>query len=67
MRIDRNGQPPIVVGKRVTIGAAIMAISEAVQFYLPDHAPAIGQLTIPVIFIVQLILANRYGVTTHVD
>lgn len=53
----------IVVGKRVTVGAAIMGVSEAVQTFFPEYAPAIGQLTVPVIFLVQLIIANRYGIT----
>ena len=53
----------IVIGKRVTVGAAIMGVSEAVQTFFPEYAPAIGQLTVPVIFLVQLFIANRYGIT----
>ena len=54
----------IVVGKRITVGAAILAFSEGLQFYFPDHAPAIGQFAIPVIFMVQLFIANKFGVTS---
>ena len=54
----------IVIGKRVTIGAAILGISESVQFFYPEYAPAIGSLTVPIIFLVQVIIANYFGITT---
>lgn len=63
MKIERKGEPPIIIGKRITVGAAILAVSEALQFFYPEQAPAIGQLAIPVIFIVQTILVNRFGIT----
>ena len=53
----------VVVGKRVSVGAAIYAVSEALQIFFPEHASAIGQLAIPVVAVVQVILVNRYGVT----
>jgi len=53
----------VVIGKRVTLGAAIGGLSEALQSFFPEYAPAIGSLTVPTIFIVQLIVANRYGIT----
>ena len=53
----------IVIGKRVGLGAAVMGVSEAIQTFYPEHAAAIGQLTVPVIFILQVFVANRYGVT----
>ena len=53
----------IVIGKRITVGAAILGLSEAVQTFFPEYAPAIGQLTVPVIFVVQLIIVNKLGVT----
>lgn len=64
MKIQREGSAPIIIGKRVTIGAAILAVSEALQFWLPEHAPAIGQLAIPVIFLVQTFVVNKFGVTS---
>ena len=54
----------VVIGKRITVGAAIMGVSEALQTFYPEYAPAIGQLTVPFIFVVQLILVNKFGVTT---
>ena len=48
----------IVIGKRITVGAAIMGVSEAVQTFFPEYAAAIGQLTVPLIFVVQLIIVN---------
>ena len=53
----------IVIGKRITVGAAIMGVSEAVQTFFPEYAAAIGQLTVPLIFVVQLIIVNKLGVT----
>ena len=53
----------IVIGKRITVGAAILGLSEAVQTFFPEYAPAIGQLTVPIIFVVQLIIVNKLGVT----
>ena len=63
MQIERENKPPVIIGKRITVGAAILAVSEAFQFFFPEYAPAIGQLAIPLIFIVQTILVNKYGVT----
>lgn len=63
MKIERESKPPVIIGKRITVGAAILAVSEALQFFFPAHAPAIGQLAVPVIFVVQTILVNRYGIT----
>lgn len=53
----------IVIGKRITVGAAILGLSEAVQTFFPEYATAIGQLTVPIIFIVQVVIANKFGVT----
>lgn len=53
----------IIIGKRITVGAAIMGVSEAVQTFFPEYAAAIGQMTVPLIFVVQLIIVNKVGVT----
>ena len=58
------GETQVVIGKRITIGAAIAGLSEGIQFFFPEHAPAIGSFTIPVIFIVQLLIAHNFGITT---
>ena len=54
----------IIIGKRITIGAAIAGVSEAIQYIFPEYAPAIGSLTIPVIFTVQILVAHKFGITT---
>ena len=59
MKIGEN----IIVGKRITLGAAILGISEGLQAFFPEHAAAIGSFAIPVIFLAQLFVVNRYGVT----
>ena len=53
----------IIVGKRVGLGAAVMGVSEALQTFFPEHAQAIGSLAIPAIFILQVWVVNRFGVT----
>ena len=53
----------LVVGKRVTIGAAILSVSEALQIVLPDHAAVIGASTIAVTFVAQVLIAHYFGVT----
>ena len=53
----------IVIGKRVGLGAAVMGISEGVQAFFPEYAQAIGSFTVPLIFILQVYVVNRYGVT----
>ncbi len=63
MKIERNNKPDIVIGKRVTVGAAIGGVANAVAVFYPEHAPAILALIVPLTFAVQLVLANRYGVT----
>jgi hypothetical protein len=53
----------MIVGKRITLGAAITSTGTALAFYYPDHAPAIMAMTVPITAIVQLIAVNKYGVT----
>ena len=53
----------VVIGKRVGLGAAVMGISEGVQVFFPEYAQAIGSFTVPLIFVLQVIVANRFGVT----
>ena len=63
MKIEREGQAPIIIGKRVTIGAFIGSIASVLAFYFPEHATPIVSGSTALIFIVQVIVANRYGVT----
>lgn len=53
----------IVIGKRVTFGGAVMALSTALVDFFPDHATAIVALATVVIFIGQIVIVNRFGVT----
>jgi len=53
----------IVIGKRVPIGAAITSACAVLAFFFPDYAPAIIAAAVPVTFVIQVIVANRYGVT----
>ena len=63
MKIERQDKSPIIVGKRVTIGAAIMSTATAIASFYPEHAVAINALAIPVTLLIQTIVVNRYGVT----
>jgi len=64
MKIQREGTAPIVIGKRVTLGAAVLATSEAIQTWLPEYAGFIGQMVIPILFVAQIIIANKFSITT---
>ena len=52
-----------VIGKRVTVGAAILGIANAIVYFYPDQAPAILAIATPTIFIVQLLI-SRFGSIT---
>ena len=70
MKIERENQPPIIVGQRVTFGAIIGGIV-ATGAYIwntmnPEHplpAPVVVAITTTLTGIVQIIIVNRYGVT----
>lgn len=64
MKIQREGKPPFVIGKRVTIGAVSAALVVAVIDYFPNHAGLIRAFEALLIFALQIWIANRYGVTT---
>lgn len=59
------GSEPIIIGKRVTIGAAILSLSETLQQFFPEHAGALGASAIFVTFVVQILIARYYGVTNN--
>ena len=54
----------VVIGKRVTLGAAITSCAAALGHFWPDHAVAFTALSVPITFIAQVVLANRLGITT---
>lgn len=63
MKIERTGEPPIIIGKRITAGAAILGIANAVAALFPDYSQFILHLVSPLTLIAQIIIVNRYGVT----
>ena len=63
MKINIEGQSPIIIGKRVTIGTAILGVANALVHFYPEQAPAILALATPVIFVVQLLIVRYRGVT----
>ena len=63
MKIERENGSDVIIGKRVTIGAAILGVANAVVYFYPDQAPAVLAIATPVIFVVQLLVAKYFGVT----
>ena len=53
----------VVIGKRVTVGAAILGIANALVHFYPEQAPAILAVATPTIFVIQLLIA-KYGTIT---
>ena len=65
MKIERkNGNPPIVIGKRITVGAAITSTLAVLSHFWPEHSSAMAAAAVPVTFIIQVWLANKFGVTS---
>jgi hypothetical protein len=62
MKIELTGKE-FVIGKRVTVGAAINSVASIFAFIFPDHAPAIVASAVPFTFLVQVYIANQFGVT----
>jgi len=63
MKINIEGQSPIIIGKRITVGAAILGVANALVHFFPEQAPAILAVATPVIFVVQLLVVRYLGVT----
>lgn len=70
MKIDRDGQPSIIIGQRIVLGQAIMgAINAGVFIYNWMHPenPFPGEVAAmagqPIVFFAQVWWVNRYGVT----
>lgn len=53
-----------ILGKRVTVGAAITSTAAALGFQWPDYAPLFTALAVPITLVLQIWIANKYGVTT---
>lgn len=58
------GDTQLVIGKRVTVGAAINSVGAVFAHFYPEHAPAIISACVPITFIAQVIIANYLGITT---
>lgn len=63
MKIEREGQAPIIIGKRVTVGAAITSLATVFSSIFPQHATAIIASATVITFVAQVIIANYIGVT----
>ncbi len=58
------GDNKIIVGKRVSIGAAIGGIAALFGNLFPEYAPAILSGVVPLTFFLQLFIVHYTGVTT---
>ena len=67
MKIARNGKPPIIIGKRVSLGAVSALIVVALLPYFEEHAAIIRAIEGTVLFCLQVLIANKYGVTDNID
>lgn len=63
MKINAVGTQ-VVIGKRVTIGAALNSVVLILAFYFPEHQQALLASAIPVTFLLQIFIAHKYGITT---
>jgi hypothetical protein len=63
VKIERETAPPIIIGKRITAGAAINSIAAVFAHIFPDHAPAIISGAVPITFLTQMWVVKKFGVT----
>jgi hypothetical protein len=57
----------IIIGKRTTVGAAITSVAGFLTHFYPEHGAAFISAAVPITFIVQIVVANKFGVTTGAD
>lgn len=55
----------VVIGKRVTVGAAINSVAATLAHYYPEHAPAIVSVAVPLTFVAQILIARYGGITLN--
>lgn len=53
----------VIVGKRIQVGAAITSTAAILAHIWPEHAPAFISAAVPITFVVQLWIVNKFGVT----
>jgi hypothetical protein len=54
----------LVIGKRITVGAAITSSAGLLTHFFPQHGPAFIAAAVPITFIAQIIIAKKFGITT---
>ena len=54
----------LIIGKRISIGAAITSLAGFLTHFFPDHGPAFIGAAVPITLLLQIWIANKYGVTT---
>ena len=55
----------VLIGKRVTIGAAISSVIAVLVYYFPDHAVPMVAAGVPITFAVQVWMAHNFQITNH--
>ena len=63
MKIALKEAPPIIIGKRITAGAAINSVAVIFAHIWPEHAPAIIAAAVPITAGVQMWVVRYYGIT----
>jgi hypothetical protein len=70
MKIEREGQSPVIIGARVTLGQLIMSVTNgAVVWYNwvhpenPIPGEIVGLVSQPIIFALQVWWVNKKGIT----
>ena len=53
----------VIIGKRVTVGAAINGAAAVFAHIFPENAPAIISAAIPLTLVSQVLIANYIGIT----
>jgi hypothetical protein len=56
---------PVVVGKRVKLGAVVTSIVSVLSYFFPQYSAAIAAVAVPVTAILQVVVANKFGITTE--
>jgi len=59
MKVDN-----VVIGKRTTVGAAITSTALVLGKFWPEYLDTFVEASIPITFIVQVLVARYLGVTT---
>jgi hypothetical protein len=63
LKINTSNGQSVIVGKRITVGAAINSVASIFAFIYPEYAPVIVAAAVPLTLIVQIVVVNRYGIT----